>query len=295
MEPKRISLIFVAGRRPVEHRRQSPGVNTLIRRVGAFLAVNALLILPTSTPVMAKCNGNGTCEKGENAKNCPSDCAGGGGAGDTLFFDAVLTDDGETGFGGFSPHIVCGNNGPTVFTHENPEGVEILPPEFLPDQLFGLGGTALDSTDKDSFQVAFQKITNQHDGGVNRVIMPWDDLLCEPEGSDNDRVTVHGRVRLFFSRDGDTILIGGYKVTIDAREVDGQRTRTIFAQEVGLDPAVPLNLEEETVIPIYKTFMFEQRGGKQSQVGTLSLGEVRLTPSPPEPAAAGPTVITVGK
>ena len=60
MEKKRWSCSFLS-------------VNTLIHRIGALLAVSTLLVLGTSTPVMAKCNENNICEKGENAKNC-SDC-----------------------------------------------------------------------------------------------------------------------------------------------------------------------------------------------------------------------------
>ena len=44
-------------------------VNTLIRRVGTFLAVSALLILATSTPVMAKCNQNFSCVQPRNLIN----------------------------------------------------------------------------------------------------------------------------------------------------------------------------------------------------------------------------------
>ena len=50
------------------------GMNTLVHRVGALLAVSTLLVLGTSTPVMAKCDQDLICEKGENAKNCPIDC-----------------------------------------------------------------------------------------------------------------------------------------------------------------------------------------------------------------------------
>ena len=77
------------------------GVNTLIHRVGALLAVSTLLALGTSTPVMAKkpvCNGDGVCDPDENAKHCPADCSAGGGTASGLFvradFPDVLTADG---------------------------------------------------------------------------------------------------------------------------------------------------------------------------------------------------------
>ena len=53
------------------------GMNTLVHRVGALLAVSTLLVLGTSTLVMAKCDGDGICERGENAKNCAADCTAG--------------------------------------------------------------------------------------------------------------------------------------------------------------------------------------------------------------------------
>ena len=52
-------------------------MNTLISRLGVLLAVSAWLVLAASTPAMAKCNNDGTCGRGENANNCPSDCGGG--------------------------------------------------------------------------------------------------------------------------------------------------------------------------------------------------------------------------
>ena len=56
------------------------GMNTLVHRVGALLAVSTLLVLGTFTPVMAKkpvC-GDGKCNGGENANSCPADCTSGG-------------------------------------------------------------------------------------------------------------------------------------------------------------------------------------------------------------------------
>ena len=57
------------------------GMNTLVHRVGALLAVSTLLALGTFTPVMAEkavC-GDGACTGGENANKCPADCTPSGG------------------------------------------------------------------------------------------------------------------------------------------------------------------------------------------------------------------------
>jgi len=56
-----------------------PNVRAFVRRAGSLLAVSVLAVLATTGPVMAKCLENGICEKGENARNCPIDCADSGG------------------------------------------------------------------------------------------------------------------------------------------------------------------------------------------------------------------------
>ena len=105
------------------------GLNTLIQRVAALLAVSTLLVLGISTPVMAKCNNNTVCEKGENAKNC-ADCSENGGTGggsalplivriDGLEFDNVLHDGDEFYVDGEKVHAVANPEGRLVVSTQS--------------------------------------------------------------------------------------------------------------------------------------------------------------------------------
>ena len=216
----------------------------------------------------------------EHPRPSCDDGSGGGGDGDTILFDAKLVGE-DTGFGVLIAEVSC--MGGTADTRIVVGGEEIDLGVFVsnpyPDQAFGHGTAVLKPT-ADDLGVNFFN-TNIAVGGSNDVRLPGANKTCSDP---NDPIAGHLDVRFSIDRsntnecpDDDpcvwlTEFRGGSQMS------NNKYARCEFDTfSSNMNKPVALHLEKDTIIPLYHRCVL-RRQGKETSMGTLSWGEIHMSP-----------------